>query len=634
MASLYFPFTYERDGFSTHAMSQHDGRADPVIRELLQNSLDAARKAGRATKEQPLEVSLTVRDWPVSEIPGIESYISAFEAAKREHCQVDSSTPATKETCRRIESVLESARTRVLFCRDNGHGLDTLWMRRLLAEGSGDKGDEGRSAGSFGVGHLTAFAASDLRYVFYGGLAEREDGVAKLAVSAHSVLATHLHKGSRRAGNGYWLADSQIECFEQREGTDLFDGEFPEGGLPLLTPEMRHIKSTGAVVGILGFNNFRDEALDIIAEIRRVASTNFLAAIAHSEMTVQIEDELTDRKCVVDESSLGKDLQAFSSQKRSRRGSGGGWLVGAQAYSAWTTLREGRLLDGFEPGVEVWFRPLNREDTPTRRVNVFRTGMWITNGARHLHPSDFGLQNPFDAVVLLSGASKLCRLVRDAEGPEHRTIEEKRLEPADRKSLEEQFKAIADRLREVCGDVAAQDTFQPEGFAVFQGTLFREAEELQPYRPRPSKGEESVVNPTPGPVPGPRPKPSPDPNPRVPKPGRGAKARTSQVPVFDNEGHCDRLNVLLKVEDSLSTKRGAMLGLRVRRDSGSDESCSNPQPPEWLSLRSAENSRGIRVSECSGPKELVIPAGETSLLVDLAEPIDDVQGIQVDLVHR
>ena len=52
MAELFFPSTYERDGFSTQAMSQHDGRADPVIRELLQNCLDGARRAGRGDDEE------------------------------------------------------------------------------------------------------------------------------------------------------------------------------------------------------------------------------------------------------------------------------------------------------------------------------------------------------------------------------------------------------------------------------------------------------------------------------------------------------------------------------------------------------------------------------------------------------
>ena len=214
-------------------------------------------------------------------------------------------------------------------------------------------------------------------------------------------------------------------------------------------------------------------------------------------MTVRIVDEPADAVCDVNWESLSEDLLEFERQRRSRRGSGGGWLVGAQAYAAWTTLREGDRLRGLGDGVDVRIRRLDADRAAGgSRVNVFRTGMWVTNGARHLYPSDFARQNPFDAVVLLSGEGELCRLVRDAEGPEHRTIEEKRIEPSDRERLFELFLEIARRLRAEAGDLSTEESWRPENFAVFRGAVLRGAEQLRPYRPRASAGGEAVVGPS------------------------------------------------------------------------------------------------------------------------------------------
>ncbi len=460
------------------------------------------------------------------------------------------------------------------------------------------------------------------------------DGAPRDSVSGHAVLATHVREGSRRAGNGYWLDRRQIECFEAGEQPDLFDGDYPVHIPELLDHEMTAIATTGAVVCIVGFNRFRGEVRNVVREIRRVAATNFLAAIEHGEMAVRIADESADTVCDVNRKSLSEDLLEFERQRRSQRGSGGGWLVGGQAHSAWTTLREGDRLRGVGDGVGVRIRRLDADGAARgSRVNVFRTGMWVTNGAKHLEPSDFTRQNPFDAVVLLSGEGELCRLVRDAEGPEHRTIEEKRLELSDRERLFELFREIADRLRAEAGDVSTEEPWQPEDFAVFRGAVLRGAEQLRPYRPRASGGEEAVVIPKPGPEPGPRPNPDSEPNPRRPKPGRGVKARIAHRLLPGTAGF-DRLVVRLKVEDGKLGRPGAQLGLRVRRDSGSDESCSSPEPPEWLPLLSAEDGRGSPVGRSNGPKELIVPVPETDLIVRLAEPVGDPRGLQVDVVHR
>ena len=462
MADLHFPRTWKSEGLSVQSMAQHDGSADPVVRELLQNSLDAARRAGRATRERPLRVTFTIKEWPVGELPGIAAYRRAFETVQREQTEGED-TPAAAETVRRIRRALDSEWTQILFCTDNGHGLNRDRMRAILSEARGDKGGD-QLAGSYGLGHLTAFAASDLRYVLYGGLSSQGP-----CVSAHAILASHVdvEAGIHRAGEGFWTHEPEPA---------LHSCDFPKEVPALLDEEADLIagedgSGTGTVVCIAGFNRFRERKDEAAVErILRVAATNFVGAIARGEMELEVLAELSSVNLEkrLDRRTLRAQLERHSGQKRSRRGSGGGWLPGAQAFEAWQTLNDGRRLEDTGRGVDVRLRSLDVASGAGSRVNVFRNGMWITNSAPELLPGNFVKARPFDAVVLLEEGG-LFDLVRASEGPEHRGIDPKRLSTERRRKLREKLKALAQRLEKEAGKAAAGDRFRPPGFAVFEG---------------------------------------------------------------------------------------------------------------------------------------------------------------------
>ncbi len=158
---LIFPDEQTSDGFASNQTSFHSrGNAEPVVRELLQNCLDARRL-------DSVEVVFTIDQVPVTDLPAHKDYIGAFRSARSQREQHNQLSPKDMKICERIDEIITGDRVPVLFCRDNGKGIDDNHMNRLLSEGNTDKSDEG--AGSVGLGHLTAFAASDLRYVVYGG---------------------------------------------------------------------------------------------------------------------------------------------------------------------------------------------------------------------------------------------------------------------------------------------------------------------------------------------------------------------------------------------------------------------------------------------------------------------------------
>ena len=628
--NLFFGRANQPQGFQNLAMAQWDGNPEPIVREMLQNCLDASVAADRAAGE----VCFTIRQVAVDEIPGIEAYREHFEGAVRERAKGNQGA-AERRVIKRIRRVLAGPRTRVLFCRDNGIGLNADRMNRILTEGNTDKS---AGAGALGIGHLTAFAASDLRFIHYAGRS-RSNGTLRDVASAHAVLASRtVGENTGRGAHGFWLLGDDRTLFHRHPYPNTC-------GPPLLRSEMECLEDTGSVVGVIGFNDFHSDEKPVDA-ISRVAAKNFLVAIWNGSMVVHIRDETSSSEETVNRERLELIL---GPQPQKRAEQGGGWLSGEQAYRAWQTLEVGRKLHFEEQGVGGYFRPLGVGAKPRARsrVQVFRNGMWITNEADRLLPRDFNGFKPFDAIFEIDGG-EVGDLIRGAEGPEHRGLERRRLGRRGSRQLLDQLKRLAARLQEEAGRVEQSEEFTPTGFAMFRGDAEREAEKVPAYRPRRSpvdvpaaegvEGEESALKPDDvegGPVdlapgPGPRPK-----RPRrfTPKPGRSVRGRCSVRAIADADGQISQLRVMWR-PPSGAKRSSDNLAVRVRIPSGSDETCVHPIGPQWLRISELHCN-----GEVSGPQdgagfEVELPRGEEPFTIILADRIPDANAVEVDVVGR
>ncbi len=622
---LIFPPTWQLDGFTTNVTSRQAGEPDPVVRELLQNSLDAAiREADR----EYAEVHFTIAARPLSELPGHPAYVKAFRAAKAEL-----KTPTThdvRSAVDRVEQALKGEEMSVLFCRDNGTGLDADRVKALLSEGQSDKAAQG--AGSFGLGHLTAYAASDLRYVLYAGKrAGRE------IASGHAILASHRRKGERYSAHGYW-----------RTPTDLFsleDGNFPRVAPPLMRQELDEIESSGSIVAIAGFNYFHeDKPAQALEDICRVAALNFLGAIWERKMIVHVHDEATRQSQTVDADSLQSLLEPIRKQQRAPVA---GWLSGEQGYRAWQTLADGEALDtAIDRSVRVVFRPLKGNTSERSRVQIFRDGMWITNREPELASNAFGGVQPFDAVVLLGDAdpddhTEFYDLVRNSEGPEHRGLTKRReLPKSQRKKLGDMLSRVAERLREEAGAIDADEGFTPAGFAVFNTGASRRATPVKRLRYRPAASEpesnEGATDSGGGDSDG---SPTPDREGkrtkkthrrRAPASGTAVRIQRTLVPQLDVDGQVHRVKAQLKVVDAPTS--GTSVGLRLFIESGSDETCEQPLSPLWQPIRALTvNGKTI---DGGDETEVAIPWTAEALEIELVEPAPASARFELDAVRR
>ena len=631
-AQLHFPPTAKIDGF-TNAVTSGSVYAEGVVRELLQNALDAAISADRRA-----EVHLTVASIDVADVPGFAEYQTAFDAAFDERLSDRGQFTSDEDNAiGRILEVMDVGEANVLFCRDNGIGLDDERMRAVLSQGNSDKPSKG--AGSFGLGHLAAFAASDLRYVLYAGTRVTDD-----VISGHAIVATHPtgdESASRRSADGYWAIPE--------EPFNLKKARFGRIVPPMLEEQVSLIEDSGTVVAILGFNHFREpEPETAFRDIVRVAAVNFLGAIQTGKMVVRVSDETFDADQVIDQRTLERCLAKIRKQKRSRRGAGGGWLPGEQAYRAYETLHQGEELsvppldgDAPDPSVRVFFRSLPSNERP--RVQVFRDGMWITHRAPHLEHHVFGKAKPFDAVVLLAdpGSERkgtLYDLVRGAEGPAHRHLERRRLKAESQRRLATKLKSLARILTEHAGTLADDEGFAPDGFAVFPGDAERMMKPIPRRRPRRREGKKEATSENgkgdqkPGPNGEGRPRRTKGPR-RAPAPGPAVDIRSGLVLLPDPE---DRHGAGKHVQAAFVLREdhgNDHICLRVRAESGSDAGCDSPIPDEWLGIESVEiNGRSIAVG---GETEVRLPSEcDGSVGIRLSRPVHPDRKIELDLVRR
>ena len=629
-ADLIFPDSYKMDGFTTEVTSREAGDPDPVIRELLQNSLDAAvREAHRPRAE----VRFTIARRPLDQLPGLQSYREAFEAARREHGGAAANQTHDQQTAvQRIAQRLQTDELSVLFCRDNGIGLNAKRLTALLSEGKSDKGTAG--AGSYGLGHLAAYAASDLRYILYAGRT-RQNGTHADIASGHAIVAAHKIDGARRAPDGYWMMPADLFSLEQ--------GDYPSTPPPLFDDQVAQIEDTGSVIAIAGFNHFHEDADSAVDAICRVAALNFMAAIWHDRMLVEVRDESSGRVETVDRDSLEPTLRRIKEQ---RRAPAAGWLAGSQGYRALETLRDGRMLDRpIDRSIEVRFRSLGDDASERSRVQVYRDGMWIANNAPELDTGAFGGVQPFDAVVMLedhdsNDHTEFYDLVRNSEGPEHRGLHLKRLTKDERDQLRRMLRQLAERLRDEAGELSMAESYTPHGFAVFDGKVERAAEHVPRLRQRPQEGSEAATNPTAaettesGNRTNEGQRSGRTHRRRAPGGGRAVRVRSAHRPQVDDQGMIRQLEARLRVDESIDPRDHLLLSVRI--SSGSDESCEKPLPPSWLPIGkvSVGGALDARVIDAAGAYEVVLPPESERLRVDLAEPVPAGASLELDLVRR
>ena len=445
---LWFTSFSKPEGFGSHSISiGNDVSPAPIVRELIQNSLDAGQLAGRSEVKIRFEFD-AVR---TAEIPGWEEFKEAFHAAEDAHSEY---LEAVEAQYLRFLDCIESPTLPVLHVIDNGIGLNDQRMNAMLGDGTTSKtNDEANSAGSYGLGHFTAFPASNLQYILYGGLTK--DGVR--CASAHAILASHELNGELKGKDGYFVLETRNDVRNRYV--------FPKNGqIPSIIDrklsEIEKQSNSGSVVSITAFNEFMDEDQSAVELILASAAKHFFPAIHRKRLTIEVLKD--GKKTILDQAKLHELLQSIKTEKRTRD-----TINGNKAFSAFQTLCTGNSEE-----IETDFGKvtISMRQTPNEitRVSLFRNGMYITDYLPRNRPGNFTKFLPFNAIILLDPPSDIdnpraFELIRKAEGEKHSDIKKQRLAEKHWKNFNELFNSIRQKI----GEMAENDNaefFIPRGF--------------------------------------------------------------------------------------------------------------------------------------------------------------------------
>ena len=402
-------------------------------------------------------------DVPVVKIPHIKEYKAAFTASV-EYSQP--TEPATgRQVIDRIRRAIDSdsGKVRCLVCADDGAGISSRELPAIYASGKSQKTAGGR--GSVGLGHLTAFARSDLRYVLYAGRSLQDNKTVDL-FGGHAILTRHEIDGNPHHPHG----------FVRRRGFDRPDGpkvNLPDepGGerVPSVLERFLPKEGTGSAVMLVGYNpqirrggKAKSKAMQTGDMILSQTARHFLVAFHDGAVEVEYREERQDARKAADQSNLLELLERLPADRTGAR---------KQSLRTLRTLEWRLLLSKAETarlgdGVRVWFRErLDDNEHDQKRVSMFRDGMWIENNhPGYLAPRHFPGVLPFDAVVDLDSSKKgsFGQLARDAEGASHRTINPAELtDKDDQQALRAYFKELRALLLEHAVEDDSEKPYEP-----------------------------------------------------------------------------------------------------------------------------------------------------------------------------
>ena len=523
--NLIFSPSNTMEGFTVASVQGfNDLNPAAVVRELIQNSLDAGREAGRDKTTVRFELEKVSRD----KIPAFKSYCDAVSNVHRDQVEFFKNKNAefpdqAKAVLDAINDCLDKDQVEVLSILDNGIGLNEQRMTGLLSDGMSIK--SGASSGAVGNGHITAILTSDLRYVLYGGVSD-----GKRIASGHAILATFKQDNKKMGKDGYY-------AFPPGPNDDLYN--YPSESYPsgdyierLIKEKLDWIETqfnskSGAAVIIPGFNRFRERRRKNVSlwdVIKEAAACSFFVAIADDDLEITYKDHIEDKEEKLNKSNIKELFEGEFVSKQLR------FLPGKRAAEAYKTATKGSAASVDVGCGEVGLRIREVGSGPSR-IDLCRNGMWITNKLPSLRMDKFNDRKPFHCLIKVTAQDgRIHKLIRKSEGPLHDSIEARKwLGKDERTQFYKAFRNISDHLEGKLEKLELK-TFPISDF--LRVTSANAFEEVPPPTYR------IIPNPKPGPSPKP-PGPIPNPDPPRPRPPKGNSIKFGAVPVSTGLRSCN-----------------------------------------------------------------------------------------------
>ena len=429
MSVLYFGIG-DVEGFTSNKLADRkQGYAIP-IRELLQNSLDASREFGRQC-----HVDVYIETIKKKDIPNIKEYEDTLNLAIRTNQKLKSYNANSENVVASIKEALKSDNIKILMFTDNGKGMPKNVLEGLLDERS-IKLDES-SSGSFGVGHISSYSLSSLRYVLYA-TKYKEGSEIKTLWTGSPILAGHEDDNTRRGSKGRVL---EKEPKNKLKPDFIFPEKFPL----FIKSKMDKLQETGSMVAILGLSEeWGDDAEYAIA-------SNFFHAMSHTGLSVTVHKDQKITK--IDDDKVNKLIEQRKDRMRREKQSDD-ILSGRMTYQAYHAVNAKGSQKSIKLNNDEEVKVCIDDTDGSSAIILIKNGMVVARHDSMLSKEINSLSKnddyqPFTIVIDIDkdDSAELFRLVKGAENPYHNQLQSKRLNSEDEKKLKGLFKELSEAIK-------------------------------------------------------------------------------------------------------------------------------------------------------------------------------------------
>ena len=443
-------------GLNDAGVENFQGAIDTyVARECGQNTIDAPEDAGKGVRLEFHRMELRADDIP--------SFGELREALQ--HC-LEASRGKPKEL-KYFQQALEHAsapKIPVLKLSDlgttglSGADMDEAgrWFALVKSQGLSVKGDT--SAGSFGIGKSSPFAASAFRTVFYGTKTLAGD----VALQGVCRLMSHRPNGGRARQATGFIGDYDEHGGPGRE--PLFKAVRSDDRIPPLFRRDR----AGTDIWIIGYRS----GAEWKAELTKSILTNFWPAIHYGTITFSVD---------------GQDITQANCESLINGFAGAEEFDAHQYYRAVRTQPVEKTLR--HTGSCKLYLTVDSPDLPKRVCMVRSSGMRIFDH------KPTACRVPFSGLFICTSQDG-NKLLKAMEPPRHDTWDPKRIEgPEGRLALSEIKDWIREEVKKL-NPLFAGNSFNEEELAKY---LPEQADEDRSEALDPSIGEPDDVSLTPVP---------------------------------------------------------------------------------------------------------------------------------------
>lgn len=429
-------------GFNDGALDHFKGhRLSSMVREVIQNSLDARRDSN-----QPVKICIEIKRIPRSECPEV-NFIKRHIESSLEMAQEQNLPDVEKFYKNSLTRISDDSEVRFLAIHDyNTTGLEGPLDRSTgswyaLVKGSGISQKSAGSLGSFGHGSKAPFTLSAIRSIFYLSYVAGPLGLEK-RFQGKSILQSHSDPdsddGSQTQGTGFygWSTNCHPLTNEQ---------------IPTWADQIRSVKfhESGTTILIPHYQLTEDEE----PEIAITVIANFFYAIMEGHLEIEIGNETTLNKTNIFEkySEYENRLEHEQSEIDIDR-----IRENFLSLTAITKSTEQGIQEVPEMGSFRWYIRVDDNLERFRVALARQNGMLIRHNPKSLER--FPLKKPFEMFVCVEGSAG-SDLLKRVENPTHDDFEFARIEdPSDRDVALKNYIKLTKKIREIIDRFASIDS--------------------------------------------------------------------------------------------------------------------------------------------------------------------------------